>query len=230
MPFKTCSNCQNEKDFAEFSKDKYSKDKLTSQCLICRRQSRRESYQKNRIAEILKSREHYNSNKQYYKEYYLSNKSNVKKRPYDEYNRQYYQDNKEKLVEMSREYRRIHKPELNEKSRQYKKKRRNTDTSYKILIRLRSRLYKAIRGQDKSATTRELIGCSIEDLLKHLESKFTEEMSWDKLSEIHIDHIRPCASFDLTDSKQQSECFNFMNLQPLWAKDNYKKGDKYAIY
>ena len=42
--------------------------------------------------------------------------------------------------------------------------------------------------------------------------------------EIHIDHIKPCASFDLTDPAQQKECFNYKNLQPLWAFDNISKG------
>ena len=45
--------------------------------------------------------------------------------------------------------------------------------------------------------------------------------------EWHIDHIKPCAAFDLTDPKQQKECFNYKNLQPLWAQDNIKKSDKW---
>ena len=54
-------------------------------------------------------------------------------------------------------------------------------------------------------------------------------MSWEKLGRkgIHIDHIRPVASFDLSDPDQQKACFNHLNLQPLWADDNYKKGALY---
>ena len=51
-------------------------------------------------------------------------------------------------------------------------------------------------------------------------------MSWDNYGEWHIDHIVPCASFDLSDPNQQRICFNFRNLQPLWAKDNQRKQDK----
>jgi hypothetical protein len=43
----------------------------------------------------------------------------------------------------------------------------------------------------------------------------------------HVDHIRPCASFDLTDPEQQAICFHYTNLQPLWAIDNIKKGARY---
>jgi hypothetical protein len=43
----------------------------------------------------------------------------------------------------------------------------------------------------------------------------------------HIDHIRPCASFDLADPEQQRKCFHYTNLQPLWASENMRKGDKW---
>jgi hypothetical protein len=42
----------------------------------------------------------------------------------------------------------------------------------------------------------------------------------------HIDHIVPCESFDLTDPAQQGQCFHFSNLQPLWARENLRKGTK----
>ena len=60
--------------------------------------------------------------------------------------------------------------------------------------------------------------------MKHIEKQFKPGMSWAKMSEIHIDHIKPCVSFDLTDPEQQRKCFHFSNLQPLWAIDNLKKG------
>ena len=48
-------------------------------------------------------------------------------------------------------------------------------------------------------------------------------MSWENMGEWHLDHIRPCASFDLTDPDQQRQCFHYSNLQPLWASDNLSK-------
>jgi hypothetical protein len=54
-------------------------------------------------------------------------------------------------------------------------------------------------------------------------------MNWQNYGQWHIDHIRPCASFDLKDPIEQAKCFNYTNLQPLWAKENLSKGAKNEI-
>lgn len=72
--------------------------------------------------------------------------------------------------------------------------------------------------------TIKLIGCSIEQLKQHLEKQFKLGMSWFNYGKWHVDHIKPCASFDLTDIEQQKQCFNYTNLQPLWAEENLVKG------
>ena len=104
-------------------------------------------------------------------------------------------------------------------------RRYNEDVEYKLKFLSRSRFRSALRGRGaKSYRTTRLIGCSIEHLRQHLEAQFADGMTWDNHGEWHIDHIKPCASFDLTDEKQQLKCFNYTNLQPLWAKDNLSKG------
>lgn len=104
-----------------------------------------------------------------------------------------------------------------------KRRRYAEDPSYMLTHRLRSRLTAALKGLCKAAPTRELLGCSAEELKKHLESLFQPGMSWENRQEWHIDHIRPCASFNLLEPEQQRCCFHYSNLQPLWAKDNIAK-------
>ena len=91
---------------------------------------------------------------------------------------------------------------------------------------LKRRMNNAIKGHFKDCSTLKLLGCNLETVRQHLESKFTEGMSWDNYGKWHIDHIMPCASFDLSDLEQQRKCFHYTNLQPLWAKDNMQKKDK----
>jgi hypothetical protein len=52
-------------------------------------------------------------------------------------------------------------------------------------------------------------------------------MSWNNHGQWHIDHVRPCSSFNLLNPEEQQQCFHYTNLQPLWAADNLSKSDTY---
>lgn len=60
----------------------------------------------------------------------------------------------------------------------------------------------------------------------HIESLFWPGMSWRNQGRWHLDHIKPCASFNLNDPAQQAACFHWSNWQPLWADDNLIKSDR----
>jgi hypothetical protein len=107
------------------------------------------------------------------------------------------------------------------------RRRRKTDLKFRIVNNLRTRFFHVLKGARKSTRTLELLGCSVEHLIKHLESNFRPGMSWANRTEWHIDHIRPLASFDLSDPAQQRQACHWTNLQPLWAIDNIIKGAKY---
>jgi len=88
---------------------------------------------------------------------------------------------------------------------------------------LRRRIRGALNGQYCSEHTVELLGCSSEEFRDHLEAGFTDGMTWDNYGEWHIDHIVPCAKFDLTQESHRRRCFHWSNMQPLWAHDNLSK-------
>ena len=102
------------------------------------------------------------------------------------------------------------------------------DINLRLAHCLRTRIRHAVNSQNVSKNNRtpELVGCSVADLKVHLESKFTDGMTWENYGDWHIDHIRPCASFNLEDADEQKKCFHWTNLQPLWAIDNIRKGAK----
>lgn len=100
-------------------------------------------------------------------------------------------------------------------------------------VRLRSlfsnRIFYALRKTRtvKSIQTMKLLGCTIEELRGWLESNFKPGMTWENYGPVwHVDHKRPCAWFDLTDPLQQRVCFHWTNLQPLFARENIRKGAK----
>lgn len=93
--------------------------------------------------------------------------------------------------------------------------------------RARDPAFRLLKSNSDRPSTIALLGCSIAILRAHLESQFKPGMSWDNYGLAwEVDHIRPCASFDLTDSISRSLCFQKSNLQPLWTHDNRAKGDK----
>jgi len=95
---------------------------------------------------------------------------------------------------------------------------------------LRCRVYSALKTYSKRRDkkhTLEYVGCSLETLRTHIERQFTEGMNWDNQGEWHIDHIKPCASFNLDNEDERHQCFHYTNLQPLWGPDNLSKSDNY---
>jgi hypothetical protein len=120
---------------------------------------------------------------------------------------------------------------INEHRREYIKNKLKSDTNFRLTRSLKSRIWDILKRHPKSEHTLKLVGCNIEQLRSYLESKFKTGMSWDNwsLNGWHIDHIRPCASFNLSIPEEQRKCFHYTNLQPLWAKDNIKKSDNFVI-
>jgi len=113
--------------------------------------------------------------------------------------------------------------------KQYHKDKRNNDPGFKLLTNLRIEIYHALQNNQKSGHTTDLLGCSIEFFKQYLESQFQPGMSWDNQGKWHIDHIIPCSSFNLLVPDQQRLCFNYHNLQPLWARDNMSKSNKIIV-
>ena len=135
------------------------------------------------------------------------------------YHQEYYKKNKDKII-----------PKVKEYFKGYRKEYRKR-THVKIARYQRKRIRKLLKeaGTRKSHRTLKYIGCTTKELMSYLENKFQEGMTWENygFEGWHIDHIRPCASFDLTDPEQQKQCFHYTNLQPLWAEENMKKHAKW---
>ncbi len=150
-------------------------------------------------------------------EYKDKNKDRLKRQA-----KQYYQRNKGKI----KEYQTNNKDKIRLYENNHKEQRNNRMKKYlsnpinRVSYNLRRRLNLALNGKLQSGTIVELLGCDIPTLKQHLASGFIEGMSFDNYGAWHIDHIKPCASFDLSKPEEQEKCFHYTNLRPLWAHDN----------
>lgn len=180
-------------------------------CKKCKKESDRKRYSEK--CEEVKSN---------VKKYNQENKNQIKKTK-----AKWREKNREKIRNYMREYR---KNGYNKIRMEKEKQRLLNEPEYAILKRLRNRILQALKNNYKTSSTTNLLGCSLEDFKKYFESKFIDGMSWKiflQTDKIHIDHIRPCASFDLSKEDEQKKCFHYTNLQPLWKEDNLKKGKIY---
>lgn len=180
--------------------------------------------------EYKEKQKEYNKLKRQEPDYYEKMKKYYSKDSYKEKRKQY--ESSDEYKKKKNDYRKKIQSteEYKIKRREYKKEKRKNDIQYALRDKLRARIKEHLKLSNINKTTKsiDLLGCTIEDFKKHLESQFTDGMNWENMGFYgwHIDHIIPISKFDLTDIEEQKKAFNYKNTQPLWAKDNYQKKDK----
>lgn len=144
--------------------------------------------------------------------------------------KEYYEENREKINKRHRDYFKVYykdnKDEILKKTNLYKKHKRRTNPLSKMKFNLRNRTCQAFKKSywHKDGKTEKILGAKYEVVFNHLESMFSDGMSWENQGEWHIDHIIPLAS--ATTKEELVKLCHYKNLQPLWAKDNLAKGSK----
>jgi predicted DNA-binding transcriptional regulator AlpA len=189
---------------------------------------RKENIEKNKI---MKHENYLNNREERLKkarEYRIKNRKNI-----NNYAEKYRGNNIELLRQRDKNYRIKNREQYLGLSRKKYYKYMKENPNFKIRTYLGHRLYAVLdrKNNVKKSSIMKYLGCSIEELKKYLENKFRDGMSWGNYSKTgwHVDHIRPCASFDLTKEEEIYKCFHYTNLQPLWAKENMIKSDNYDI-
>jgi cation transport ATPase len=196
MKTKICSKCKIEKSIDMFGKNSSRLDGVQTYCQECTK----------------KYRKHYDKtpNRKKYLENYKTTEGYKK-----------YKKNHQEVY--MKEYRELNKVQIAKKHLEYLTIKRHTDINYRLTENLRKRLNHALKGNTKFSSVLKLLGCSLEFLKQHLESQFKPGMSWINYGEWHVDHIRSCYTFNLSKPSEQRKCFNWKNLQPLWAEENCRK-------
>ena len=230
-----CKKCNKEyytKNYLEIKKyrdERYLKLKDSDEF----KEKRRNYYLNNKENVSLKS-----------KEYNTLNKEKISKNKKD-----YYNNNKEEILEKQKnyyEYSKIDenfvikkrlKDKINTKkwrnknkkliSQRIKDKKQN-DILYRLSDSIRTLIWNSIRkmGFDKNSKTNIILGCTFEDFKIEIESKFQDGMTWENYGKWHLDHKIPISWANNEDEVYKLN--HYTNFQPLWAKDNLIKGNKWS--
>jgi len=181
------------------------------------------NYDEYRKRTLKHAKEYYSVNKEKikinHKNYNIKNREKILNKQ-KEYNRKHKQEIKEYKSNYQVNYRKTHKEEIKLKARLYMKLRKKNNINFRLLCNMRKRIWNALRYNSKSSKTIKLLGCDIDFLRVYLCNLFADGMTWDNYGKWEIDHIIPCASFDLDKETEQYKCFHYTNLQPLWMRDN----------
>ena len=212
--FKICSKCKIESKITNFKKKKKSKDGYNCSCKDCAK-----LYQKNNAESLKESR----------KLYYQSNKESKALA-----NKKWREDNKEYVKQIKKDYYHKNKERNRHKSTNYVINRLDNDPIYKLIHNTRTLIRNSFKRGckklfNKRQKSEEILGCTIQDFIIHLQSLFTEEMTLENHGNCEecwqIDHKIPISS-----AKTEEEIIklnHYTNLQPLWRGDNLTKGGKY---
>lgn len=222
---KTCSKCKKELPRTDFYAAKIRKDGLYPYCKNCQSEQIKTSRLKNIEKVVARQKAYEEANKEKIaarkKIYHQKTKERDREKK-----RVYYAENKEKINERNRIYSKNH-PEVNRRKAQ---KHRNKPER-KIAVALRGRVKRYMRNKTgASRKSQELLGCSVAHFRQYIEKQFQPGMTWNNhglgKNKWNIDHIIPCAYFDLTKEEDQKKCFHYTNMRPLWQTENFAKRDK----
>jgi len=158
--------------------------------------------------------------------------------------RDYKRRNREKIAEYNKKYKEEHKDEISVYNHNYNldnrkaiqervtrtaKERRKTDDNYNIARIYRHRLNKDVKLTFKIDEKRcnKIYSCKPSLIIAWFEYLFNKEMYWKNHGSLwHIDHIKPCCSYNLVNEEELKACFHWSNLRPLLVLENQKKTNK----
>ena len=204
-------------------------------------EQKKEYYDKNKDKILEHKKEYRELNKEKISEkkrqYHKLNKEKIKlsnKKWYDNnvenkqiYNKEYREQNKDKINEWIKEYRK-NSEKYKETKRLYENNKYKSDSLFKL-----KRVYSSLirnshkrKNIDKNLKSVDILGCSINEFKKHLESKFEPWMNWENYGlyngELNygwdIDHIIPIST--ATTEESLLKLNHFSNLQPLCSRVN----------
>lgn len=207
---KICTRCEESKPATAeyFYRRNKARDGLHPWCKECAKTRQRQHYQKNTLRIRARSKRWREEN---------SERVQVQRK-------QYYQENAPKIRAQTKQYRQ----ENPDKVRAGMKRWLQKNPMQRLRRRVSKAIGKALHRRKNGEHWEELVGYTLDDLVRHLTDLFQPGMTWDNYGDWHIDHVRSVSSFNFKspDDPDFKRCYALSNLQPLWACDNAAKGGR----
>lgn len=217
---KFCKFCEEEKEDTYFSKNKNTKDGLQTYCKKCVIKKTKQ-WNKNNKEKLKEIKRKYNKkfrlqNPNYSKKYYKSNNEKINSQK---------QKWVEKNINYQKEYREVNKEHISKKYVERLEKDFIFKYSHNIRNLIRGSFKRGCKGvYKKGLKTENILGCSIDFFIEYISNKFKNGMTLENHGEWHLDHIIPIATAQSED--ELIKLNHYTNFQPLWSKENLKKGSK----
>jgi hypothetical protein len=202
---KICSICDNEKPVEEFYKRKDSKDGYRNDCIECHLDKKR-----------IYSKENSQHKRDYMRQYRIDNPEVIKI---------WINNNREQYLWNSKKWKMDNPEKSKEHKNNNRKNRLHNDPQYRLKNNIRRLILLSFskKGYSKKSKTNQILGIDYGGFMKHIESKFTEGMTWKNRGEWELDHIIPVS---LGKSEEEIIRLNhYSNFRPLWRKDNLLKSN-----
>lgn len=222
---KKCTICKLELEVNEFGKDKSRGDGLSSHCKKCNTIKQKKYAERNREKINAHNKKTYEKHKEKRKQYAKDNYEHIKEvrklreKDLKEYQKKWQEENREKR---------------NEQAKNWQRNKKKKDPQYKLNSVISNSICQSLKIFNLSKSKcgwQKAVGYTLEELVKHLEAQFDENMNWDNHGSYwHIDHIKPKSLFvfESLEDEEFKKCWALNNLQPLEAKENIRKSNKYA--
>ena len=138
--------------------------------------------------------------------------------------------NREHLTEYHKQWRTENVNKWRKTKRDYERNRKARDPLYKLISNFRTAIYQVLKESnvEKNKHYFDILQYTPEQLISHLENKFTDKMSWDNYGDWHVDHKLPITHYNIQEmgDSEFMKCWSLDNLQPMWGVDNIKKSNK----
>lgn len=224
---KFCTTCNIEKPVSDFPKCKRTLDGLQYKCGQCSKQYRDDHPEAEKARHVKWRSENAEQCERVNRAWKEKNADKVRG-----YAKDWQLKNPEKAKAVRKRHIQKNKKVINAKAIQRRQIKRATDINFNMRERLRKSIRRVIKRENRSKSSLQLLGCSIDVLNRHLKDQFTEGMTEDLLisGQVQVDHIIPLGAFDMSKVENQEMCCHYSNLRPMWPIDNQIKSKRDVIF